>query len=193
MYGLTECKRATITRPGDNQNDGSGSALPGTTVRIVGTDGAELPAGADGAIHVGGPHVMAGYWPLDDTDLNARFYTDSTGTRWVSTGDIGHLDNTGCLHVTGRADDVFKANGYRTSVTEVEAALKRVNGVDQACVIPPSPSSPYCAAYTGSLDVNALWTELAAQLERAKHPTELIRLKQIPTNTNGKLDRPASD
>ncbi|MFD6108107.1 class I adenylate-forming enzyme family protein, partial [Nocardia salmonicida] len=118
MYGLTECKRATITSLDPNRVDdtSSGVALPGTDIRIRATD-EDLPPGIVGEIHVGGPHVMAGYWPLTDPVRNERFYRDALGTAWVATGDSGFLDPAGNLHVEGRLDDVFKANGYRTSAT----------------------------------------------------------------------------
>ncbi|MEV0354997.1 AMP-binding protein [Nocardia sp. NPDC050697] len=190
MYGLTECKRAAITDPARADDSASGTALPGTEIRIV-ADGAALPAGAVGEIHVGGPHVMAGYWPVTDPVRNERFRTDADGVRWVATGDSGYLDAVGNLHVEGRLDDVFKANGYRTSAAEVEAALRAVDGVEEACVLPPRGDTPYAAAYRGAATADAVRAHLAELLEPAKHPATLTALAELPLNHNGKIDRRA--
>lgn len=192
MYGLTECKRATISAPDATGGPlGAGRPLPGTDVRIRTQDRIDLPAGESGEIHVAGPHVMAGYWPLQDTDLNHRFYTDTDGTRWVATGDRGHLDRDGVLFVEGRLDDVFKSNGYRTSATEVEHALTSIDGVEQACVVPPQAERPYTAFYVGSATPQQVRSLLHDSLETPKHPPALIVLKTLPVNANGKVDRPA--
>ncbi|MDJ0005840.1 AMP-binding protein [Rhodococcus fascians] len=192
MYGLTECKRATISALGaSGEGLGAGRALPDTDVRVRANRETDLPAGETGEIHVGGPHVMAGYWPLSDNELNQRFYTDEYGTRWVATGDSGHLDSTGVLHVEGRLDDVFKSNGYRTSATEVEDALQMTDGVDQACVVPPRSGTPYTAVYVGISSPEDVRRELHQVLESAKHPPYLIPLTDMPLNVNGKIDRPA--
>ncbi|MFF2392316.1 class I adenylate-forming enzyme family protein [Nocardia sp. NPDC058114] len=192
MYGLTECKRATISSLDPNQVDdtSSGVALPGTDIRIHAA-GEDLPPDRVGEIHVGGPHVMAGYWPLTDPVLNERFYRDALGTAWVATGDSGFLDQAGNLHVEGRLDDGFKANGYRTSATEVETALRAIDGVDEGCVLPPKGDTPYTAAYAGALPENEVRARLVDLLEIAKHPTVLVALPEIPLNANGKIDKRA--
>ena len=64
MFGITECKRVTISEyDGDIARPGSsGRALDGTTLLILDDNGQPLPAGQVGEIAVQGPHVMAGYW-----------------------------------------------------------------------------------------------------------------------------------
>ncbi|GAA5054940.1 hypothetical protein GCM10023318_30450 [Nocardia callitridis] len=188
MYGLTECKRATITTLGARGDElGAGRPLPGTQIRI-GSD--ETPSrGSSGEIHVGGPHVMAGYWPLHDRTLNRAFRTDSRGVPWVATGDTGRIDTEGVLHVEGRLDDIFKANGFRTSTSEVESALMAVEGVTHACVLAPSNNGAFAAAFVGSVAEHEVRTRLGDHLEAAKHPPTLIKLAAMPVNGNGKVDR----
>ncbi|HCT78166.1 MAG TPA: hypothetical protein DGT23_16635 [Micromonosporaceae bacterium] len=64
MYGMTECKRITISDPDDDTAyPGSvGFPLPGTEVEVIGDNGESVPAGTVGQIVASGPHVMSGYW-----------------------------------------------------------------------------------------------------------------------------------
>ena len=43
---------------------------------------------------------------------------------WLRTGDLGKLDKTGRLHLTGREDDVVKVDGKRVALGEVEGCLE---------------------------------------------------------------------
>ena len=62
--------------------------MAGAEVRIVGADGAVLPAGADGEICVRGPVVCKGY--TDAAQTAAVF----DGDGFFHTGDLGHLGPT---------------------------------------------------------------------------------------------------
>ena len=192
MYGLTECKRATITVPGEPGEDNSaGRPLAGTQVVVMADHSKACDQEKVGEIHVGGPHVMLGYWPLSDAELNRSFYTAEDGTRWVATGDTGYIDQDGLLHVTGRQDDLFKHNGYRTSVSEVETALLAIDGITHACVVPPDQATTYAAVFAGSISEEEVRTQLADHLELAKHPPRLARMRRVPVTKNGKVDRQA--
>ncbi|MER6528166.1 AMP-binding protein [Streptomyces sp. NPDC001508] len=82
MYGLTECKRATVMPvDGDQVRPGSsGLPLPGTDVFVVDDAGRRLPHGAVGEITVRGPHVMAGYWRRPALTAE-RYVPDAVGMR----------------------------------------------------------------------------------------------------------------
>lgn len=188
MYGLTESKRATIQQLRPPHVHSSGQPIPGSVVVVHGPRG-QLPAGEEGEVHVGGPNVMLGYWPLSDSELNSRFYTDELGGRWVVTGDRGWIDEQGSLHVGGRTDDLFKRSGMRTSVAEIEDSLLLVDGVDAACVVPPQPGRPFAAFYSGPVLPDQVREELAQLIEPPKIPEHLVSLAELPLNSNGKLDR----
>ncbi|MFG3496020.1 class I adenylate-forming enzyme family protein [Streptomyces sp. NPDC047928] len=82
----------------------SGRVTLGSTVALLGDDDRPVPVGAAGRVAVTGYQVMDGY--LDD---DAEFVTLDLGTgerRWLLTGEVGRLDDTGRLCLTGRTGGV---------------------------------------------------------------------------------------
>jgi acyl-CoA synthetase (AMP-forming)/AMP-acid ligase II len=118
MFGLTECKRVSILLPEElNGRRGSvGRPLDDTECVIVDPQtGHACPVGVVGELVVRGPHVMQGYWgDQEATALRFRPW-GCLGERALFTGDFCWLDDAGYLYFEGRADDVFKAHGYRVS------------------------------------------------------------------------------
>ncbi|MGV9265510.1 class I adenylate-forming enzyme family protein [Kitasatospora sp. NPDC003701] len=190
MYGLTECKRATIMPPdGDLARPGScGLPLPGTEVLAVDDDGAALPPGEIGQLVVRGPHVMAGYWRRPE--LNAERFRHRDGLfpeLW--TGDYGWLDEDGFVYFSGRRDDLYKENGFRLSATEVEAAAHRVPGVVSAAVLPPEGRRPSVLAVVGRIEAPDVLELMREQIEVYKIPRRCVVLDELPLSANGKVDR----
>ncbi|MGW3953928.1 class I adenylate-forming enzyme family protein [Streptomyces sp. NPDC004752] len=192
MYGLTECKRATIMPvDGDLLRPGSsGLPLPGTEVFVVDDEGRRLPHGAVGEITVRGPHVMAGYWRRPA--LTAERYVREEGLfPQLRTGDYGWLDEEGYLHVSGRRDDLYKAGGFRVGAAEVEAAARRVPGVRSAAVLPPHEERPAVLFVTGDVDGRQVLEGMREQIEEFKIPSRCLVSAELPLTGNGKVDRKA--
>ncbi|MEV8443337.1 class I adenylate-forming enzyme family protein [Actinosynnema sp. NPDC051121] len=193
MYGLTECKRVSIMPAGEaaRRPGSSGRPLPGTVVRVLDPDGAELRPGEVGELVVRGPHVMAGYWRREEL-TGLRFRPDGAGGRELRTGDYGWLDEDGYVYVQGRRDDVYKERGFRVSTTEIEAAAAEVPGVRLAAVLPPSEDRPRAVlVVAGSVQAGAVLEELRNLIEPFKVPNSCHVLEQLPLSANGKVDRAA--
>jgi acyl-CoA synthetase (AMP-forming)/AMP-acid ligase II len=193
MYGLTECKRVSIMPAGEEARrpGSSGRPLPGTRVRVLGPDGAELRPGEVGELVVRGPHVMAGYWRREEM-TRLRFHPDGAGGRELRTGDYGWLDEDGYVYVQGRRDDVYKERGFRVSTTEIEAAAAEVPGVRLAAVLPPSEDRPRAVlVVAGSVPAGAVLDGLRTLIEPFKVPHTCHVLEQLPLSANGKVDRKA--
>lgn len=193
MFGLTECKRATIM-PADEdlrRPGACGVALPGTEILILDDHGAPLPPGEIGEIVVRGPHVMSGYWRRPDLTAH-RFRLADNLFPQLHTGDYGWLDPDGYLYFDGRRDDLYKSAGYRVSATEVEAAARRVEGVWAAAVVPPGPDRrhPVLFAVT-DLPPETVLTRMAEEIEPYKIPPTCRPIPSLPLTTNGKIDREA--
>ncbi|MEV7156626.1 class I adenylate-forming enzyme family protein [Streptomyces misionensis] len=194
MYGLTECKRATIMPPdGDLLRPGaSGRALPGTEVFTVDDDGERLPAGEVGQFVVRGPHVMAGYWRRPELTAE-RFHRRDGLFPELWTGDYGWMDDDGYLYFSGRRDDLYKERGFRVSATEVEAAARRVEGVTSAAVLPPGPRTGKTAILAAVTDLDGpdVLARMHGLIEDYKIPRRCVPVPGLPTNNNGKVDRQA--
>jgi len=192
MFGLTECKRATVMPPdGDLDRPGScGRALPGTEVLIVDEEGRRRPPGEVGEIVVRGPHVMSGYWRRPE--LTAQRFPSADGLfPELRTGDYGWLDEAEFLYFEGRRDDLYKENGFRVSATEVEAAARRVTGVAAAAVLPPGGGDAALLFTVGTRSSAEVLRGMREQIEEFKIPSRCVSLDELPLTGNGKVDRKA--
>jgi acyl-CoA synthetase (AMP-forming)/AMP-acid ligase II len=191
MYGLTECKRATIMPPDEDlrRPGACGRALPGTEVVVVAPDGAELPAGEVGEVVVRGPNVMAGYWRRPELTAERFRRVDGLFPE-LRTGDYGRLDADGYLYLAGRRDDLYKERGSRVSTIEVEAAARRVPGVLAAAVVPPAVGEEGATLFVESgLRPHEVLLRLRDQIEDAKAPVRCVVVPELPLNANGKVER----
>jgi acyl-CoA synthetase (AMP-forming)/AMP-acid ligase II len=193
MFGLTECKRISISPPDEDlRRPGTcGRPLPGTEVLVVDETGEPLPPGAVGEFVVRGPHVMAGYWRRPE--LTAERFQPRDGLfPQLRTGDYGWVDEDGYLYFSGRRDDLYKERGFRVSGTEVEAAARCVPGVTEAVLVAPGPGRPHAVLYAVTeLSGPEVLDRMRAQVEEYKIPRRCAVLAAMPLLANGKVDRAA--
>jgi acyl-CoA synthetase (AMP-forming)/AMP-acid ligase II len=127
-YGQTEAPGSiAFLRPGDHFVDGkiapdsrlSACGLPAITnaISIQDDHGQHLAQGENGEICVGGDIVMKGYYK--QPDKTAEAIVDG----WLHTGDIGHLDAEGFLHITDRKKDLIISGGFNVYPSEVEQVI----------------------------------------------------------------------
>jgi acyl-CoA synthetase (AMP-forming)/AMP-acid ligase II len=132
LFGMTEAFGPYCGYPADTDMPRSawgscGKPFPGMEVRVTDPDSGELlPAGSIGIIQIRGPHTLRGICRRSREDL-------FTADGFYSTGDLGRLDD-GFMFYHGRSDDMFKVNGATVYPTEVEQALRDIDGVDNAYV-----------------------------------------------------------
>ncbi|CAI1565611.1 Tyrocidine synthase III [Serratia quinivorans] len=105
------------------------------------------------------------------------------------TGDIGHYDPQGLLHLHGRRDDQVKINGVRIELGEIEAFLHRLPQVQEAAVCHHDGLVAYLAA-PASLPANAVYNALNMAFPAEMQP-RVVLLRSLPKNANGKVDRQA--
>lgn len=106
-----------------------GRPLHGLELRVVGDDGAELPARGVGVIEVRGEPVTKGYTTV------AGFIAAQNDRGWYDTGDIGYLTEVGSVVVCGRLKDVIIMAGRNIYPTDIERAASRVPGVRPGCAV----------------------------------------------------------
>ncbi|GHU85671.1 hypothetical protein FACS1894198_3970 [Clostridia bacterium] len=118
-YGLTECGPVVSFSNSRNIKVGSaGKIVAGCQVKL-----------SEGEILVKGPNVMLGYY-------NDQAETDRTVVDgWLKTGDLGHLDSDGFVHLTGRKKNVIVLkNGEKVAPEELEMMINSILYVKE-CVV----------------------------------------------------------
>jgi len=123
-YGLSESAPVlTACTLRDNVIGSVGKPIPGVQVKIAGDD----PVGE---ILGYGPNIMKGYYKRKD--LTDKVLING----WLWTGDIGYLDETGHLFITGRSKDVIvTGSGVNVYPEELEFSLKKVPAFKEVCVL----------------------------------------------------------
>ncbi len=143
-YGLTETTAAsTVCTPGMVKIGTVGRPIPGAAIRIA----------DDGEVLLKGGQVFAGYFN------NAAATAEALRDGWFSTGDIGELDEDGCLRITGRKKElIVTAAGKNVAPAVLEDRLRAHRLVSQCIVV--GDAQPYIACLV-TLDGEALpaWLE----------------------------------
>ncbi|MBO3752820.1 long-chain fatty acid--CoA ligase [Streptosporangiaceae bacterium NEAU-GS5] len=162
---------------------------------ILGAVGRPLPAVEvsirEGVIWVRSPHMMTGYW--GDPMRTGEVLHDG----WLNTRDVGHLDDAGYLHLTGRTRDIIIVGAEVCYAGAIERALSSHPSVAQAYVTgAPDPETGEAVhafvVPTGSdVDRDALWAHARDHLSAAAVPRTITVVHDIPTTSAGKPDKPA--
>ena len=209
-YGLTEASPVCCVNMPNRQESGNtpvlpsakigtvGQALPGLALKI--TDSiTEEPASLfqTGMIWLKGSNIFPGY--LNEAKLNAQILKNG----WFCTGDVGHLDAEGFLHIEGRISRFSKIGGEMVPHEQLEIAILRALKLDPthserqvvvlslpdpqkgevivllSTVFGPNLSQDLMVLHYNLLDqgIPALWC-----------PKRLIPVKEIPMLPSGKID-----
>ena len=191
-YGLTEaCSQAVTLAPADalRKLGSAGRPLLPVQLRIM-CDGQPASAGEPGEIFLKGPTITPGY--ADRPDATAQVLHDG----WLSTGDIGYLNEEGYLYVLDRRADLIVSGGENVYPAEIEAILLAHPDVEEAGVCrQPDPQwgqvpIAFVHLRTGSAtSTNDLIAYAMQHLARYKLPKMIYLTDQLPRNSSGKLLR----
>jgi long-chain acyl-CoA synthetase len=137
-YGLTECSPIVSMNPVDLDHlaaslaysEGSiGLPAPSTQVRFRKDDGTWADIGTAGELCVKGPQVMKGYW--NRPDETAKVFVDG----WLTTGDIGVMDERGFIRLIDRKKDMILVSGFNVYPNEIEDVVAMHPGVREVAAI----------------------------------------------------------
>jgi HIP---CoA ligase len=189
-YGLTECMVATTTRPGEDPEHVAkvvGPAVEGLEIRTVTAAGTDAEPGEDGEVWIRGDNVMLGYFENPEATAEA---IDQDG--WLHTGDVGYLDEHGCLKITDRIKDMFTVGGFNVYPAEVENTLAGHPGIVEAAVvgIPDARLGQVGKAFVvvrDDLTADTIATWLKDRLANYKQPRAYVLVDGLPRNASGKV------
>lgn len=198
-YGQTEAPASiSYLTPAEHFVDGRlapderlssvGRPNPLVRVEIVDDRGDVLKQGETGEICVRGDLVMKGYY--DAPDKTAETIVDG----WLHTGDIGHLDTEGYLHITDRKKDMIISGGFNVYPSEVEQVIWAHPAV-QDCAVIGVPDDTWGEAVKAVVELNAgqhvSADELVAlckeKLGSVKAPKSVDFVAALPRSTAGKV------
>jgi acetyl-CoA synthetase len=225
MFGQTEinyvvgnCNKFWPSKPGS-----MGKGYPGHRVAVIDENSQVCEVGAIGEVAVNhfdvhgkpDPVFFLGYWKNDEA-TKKKTTVSAEGQRWCRTGDLAYADSDGYLWYQGRADDMFKAAGYRIGPGEVENCLVKHPAVLNAAVVPKPDVARGAvvkayvvltpeivalrAGYMPARDIKGLkkYDEALIQsiqqhvrglLAHYEYPKEIEFIDALPMTTTGKVQR----
>ena len=112
----------------------AGFPVPGYEFAILGEDGQPVPQGHSGAVAIREPLAPGAFRSLWNNPAGfAKNFATFPG--WYETGDAGHFDDEGFLHIMGRTDDIINVAGHRLSTGQMEQIVSAQDGVAECAVI----------------------------------------------------------
>jgi acetyl-CoA synthetase len=174
-----------------------GKAYPGHQVAVINDEGQPVKPGELGEIAVNrfapDPVFFLGYWN------NENATRDKFSGDWCRTGDLATSDEDGYLWYGGRADDMFKAAGYRIGPSEIENCLVKHSAVANVAVVPKPDKDrgnvvkAFVVLTSGTQGNETLVKELQAhvrgKLAPYEYPKEIEFVDELPMTTTGKVQR----
>ena len=192
-YGLTEAGPNLLYTPPETLREAPasvGKASMFAELRIVKEDGRDAGPGEVGELWVRGPIVFSGY-------LNREKETRETLSEdgWVKTGDLFVKDEKGYYYFVERKKFMIKTGGENVYPSEVEKALRSLEGVEEAAVfgVPDEKWGEAVAALVKpkkgyTLDPDKLRREARKLIAGYKVPKYLWIVDHIPRTPVGKID-----
>jgi len=175
-----------------------GTACDGEELLVLDEGLRPRPPGAVGDLYVSGVGLSPGYW-CDSEKTTAAFlpYGPDAGDRIYRTGDLARVGEDRLVYFVGRADSQIKSRGYRIELGEIEAALHTLDDLKE-CAVVAIPNDGFegnliCCAYVVAEGKQATNAEVRSKLSKLipgyMLPLRWLAFGQLPTNSNGKIDR----
>jgi acyl-CoA synthetase (AMP-forming)/AMP-acid ligase II len=187
LYGSTEVAWVSIATPEDLRAAPGTAGRPpiGTVIKLVDTDGDEVPQGETGRIFVGNDLLFEGYTGGGSKDVLEGL---------MSTGDVGHIESEGRLFVDGRDDDMIVSGGENVFPREVEDLLSGHRACADVSVVgvPDEKFGQRLKAFVvlrngQQASEDELKAHVDEHLARYKVPREIEFVDELPRNATGKV------
>lgn len=178
-----------------------GRSIPDVQLLILNRAGKLAGVGEVGEIHIRTPYLSKGY-ANDDALTRERFpvnpFASDPCDRLYKTGDLGRYRPDGMVEFVGRSDSQVKIRGFRIELREIESSLETHPAIKDCAVVVEGNAldnrkliAYYVPSGEAQLSSDELRSYLAKRLSDYQIPSEFHRLKAVPLNPNGKVDRHA--
>jgi non-ribosomal peptide synthetase component E (peptide arylation enzyme) len=195
LYGMLEAGFQTYTRFSDDPekvNGTIGRPVRAMELRIVDSEGNDVPSGETGELMSRGPSIHLGYH--NNPAANAAAFNNEG---WFRTGDLGRVvDADGNVQITGRSKEIINRGGKKFFPREVEEILYTHPEVMHAAMIGVPDvrlGERNCLCVVPKGDVVPTTEEFAAflrdQVADYKLPESVERFGELPMTGSGKIQR----
>jgi acetyl-CoA synthetase len=178
-----------------------GRPYPGHRIALLDVDGNHVAPGETGEVALARTDIHGDPDPIFFLGYHNKEQAtqDKFSGEWCRTGDLARFDADGYLWYAGRADDMFKAAGYRIGPSEIEHCLQRHDAVLN-CAVVPKPDrergnlvKAYVVLRDG-LDGDAALVEdlqrhVRGKLAPYEYPKEIEFIAALPMTPTGKVQR----
>ena len=172
-YGLTE------TSPVISVNS-FGKIKIGTVGHVL--ENLDVKIQEDGEITVKGPSVFKGYFKNEE--MTKEVFTEDG---YFKTGDIGHIDEEGYLHITDRKKEMFKTSGGKYIAPQViENQAKASKFIEQIMVVGDGEKMP-CAFIQPDFNFVQHWAERKGY-NIGKTPEEIVKSPELKERIGKEID-----
>jgi len=197
LYGPTEATVwTTAKRIEPGQPVTIGRPLANTRAYILDAHLQPVAVGVVGELYLGGEGLAVGYHQRPGL-TQAQFIVNPFGNgRLYRTGDLAQWTSQGEILLLGRVDQQIKLRGVRIEIGEIEASLRRLDGVRDAAVVlrTDAGGSDQLVAFlqrTIAANPDADRAGLRRWLPEVMIPSRYIDLAELPLTPNCKIDRQA--
>ncbi len=189
-YGMSEGSPAvTFNQLSIGRKPGSvGTPIWGVDVKLVNTDGIEVPVGEKGELLYRGPNVMKGYYKKPEETAKAL------KNGWLYSGDIAVKDADGFYFIVDRTKDMINRAGYKVYPREVEEVMMQHEAVSMLAVIgiPHEEFGEEVKAFVvlkpgKTITENELISWTRERLASYKYPRYIEFVSSLPISATGKI------
>ncbi|THX05705.1 peptide synthetase [Aureobasidium pullulans] len=213
FYGPTECTIGVTVFPSvpkEGKPSNIGWQFDNVGCYVL-TPGSQTPVlrGAVGELCISGKLVGKGYLNRPELTADCFPYLEDFGERVYRTGDLVRLFHDGSIDFMGRKDNQVKLRGQRLEIDEIEAVIKRCQGIqDTVCVVAKHPKQQkdqliafigidesrkqgkpeLCPAESTKHLIQAARTACEEHLPGYMVPTHFLPIQRIPLSVNNKVE-----
>ena len=176
----------------------AGFPVPGYDFAVLGEDGQPVPVGESGSIAIREPLAPGAFRTLWNNPAGyERNFQGFPG--FYETGDAGHFDVDGFLHIMGRTDDIINVAGHRLSTGQMEQIVGAQDGIAECAVIGADDAIKgmipvaFVVPRAGAADPDTLVRQVVAAVRAELGAVAALKtafvVPQLPKTRSGKILR----